>query len=150
MTKKNIEIFCDGSSLGNPGFGGWCAIIRYKETEKTISGSKIDATNNQMELLAVIEALKALKAPCNITITSDSNYVCEGINTWLKNWIKKNFKEVKNREMWQEYIALSKIHDIKAIWVKGHNNHKENTICDEIARREATILKENHREMTLL
>lgn len=138
---KKISLYCDGSSLGNPGDGGWCAILRYKSQERVISGSKKDATNNQMELQAVIEALKVLKEPCEILLYSDSKYVCEGINSWLSNWIKKQFKNVKNPELWQEFCCLSKTHKIRAYWVKGHAGHPENERCDKIAREEATQLK---------
>ena len=92
---KKIEIFTDGSSLGNPGPGGWCAILRYKNHEKTLSGGEEYTTNNKMELMAVIEALKALKEPCEIDLYSDSTYVLKGISEWLEGWVKKNFKNVK-------------------------------------------------------
>lgn len=140
---KQIEIFSDGSSLGNPGFGGYCALLRYRGLDKVVEGGRVDATNNQMELEAVLEALKALKEPCIIDLYSDSRYVCDGINDWLKNWIKKGFKEVKNKEMWQEYVKLSKRHEIRAHWVKGHAGHPENTLCDERARAFAQLLKDN-------
>jgi len=138
---KQISLFCDGSSLGNPGNGGYCAILKFKGNEKIVKGSRANATNNQMELLAVIEGLKALKEPCEIEITSDSTYVVKGINEWLKNWQKKNFVKVKNPDMWKEYVKVAKKHKIKATWVKGHNGHKENEICDTLAREEAENLK---------
>jgi len=134
---KQIEIFTDGSSLGNPGAGGWCAILRYKGNEKIISGGENYTTNNKMELTAVIEALKALKEPCEIELYSDSTYVLKGINEWLKNWVKKNFKNVKNPELWKEFLEVSKPHKIHINWVKGHSGHKENEICDKIAKKEA-------------
>ena len=139
---KQVHLYSDGSSLGNPGFGGYCSILKFGEHQKIIKGGKRVATNNQMELKAVIEGLKALKEPCEVTITSDSNYVVRGINEWLKNWIKKNFKGVKNPELWKEFVDVSKKHKLKAIWVKGHAGHKENEICDTIAREEATRLKD--------
>ncbi|WP_027327221.1 ribonuclease HI [Helicobacter pametensis] len=138
---KKISLFCDGSSLGNPGAGGWCAILRYGQYERIISGGKAHATNNQMELLAVLEALKILKEPCEIMLYSDSKYVCEGINSWLANWIKKGFAQVKNPELWQEFCQLSKHHKITAHWVKGHAGHIENERCDQIARNEASKIK---------
>ena len=138
---KKISLFSDGSALGNPGFGGYCAILRYKESEKIISGSKMDATNNQMELLAVIEGLAALKEPCEVEITSDSSYVVKGINEWLKGWIQKDFKKVKNPELWKRYLEVAKPHKIKAFWVRGHDGHEENERCDEIAKQEAEKLK---------
>ena len=140
---KKIALFCDGSSLGNPGFGGYCAILRYGENERIVSGGQKDATNNQMDLLAVIKGLEALKEPCDVTITSDSSYVVKGINEWLSGWVKKNFAKVKNPELWEYYLAVSKGHKIKAIWVRGHNGHEENERCDIIAKNEATQLKES-------
>ena len=134
---KKIEIFTDGSSLGNPGAGGWCALLRYKGKEKIISGGEKHTTNNKMELTAVIEALKALKEPCEIELYSDSTYVLKGIDEWIDNWIKKNFKNVKNPELWKEFLEISKPHKIHINWVKGHSGHKENEICDKIAKKEA-------------
>ena len=140
---KKIALFCDGSSLGNPGFGGYCAILRYGDNERIISGGQKDATNNQMELLAVIKGLEALREPCEVTITSDSSYVVKGINEWLSGWVKKNFAKVKNPELWEYYLQVAKGHKIKAIWVRGHNGHEENERCDIIAKNEATQLKES-------
>ena len=134
---KKIEIFTDGSSLGNPGPGGWCALLRYKEYEKILKGGEENTTNNRMELKAVIEALKALKEPCEIDLFADSTYVLKGINEWLEGWIKKNFKNVKNVDLWKEFIDVSKKHKININWVKGHSGHRENEICDKIAREEA-------------
>jgi len=134
---KKIEIFTDGSSLGNPGSGGWCAILRYKNHQKIISGGENHTTNNRMELKAVIEALKKLKEPCEIELFSDSTYVLKGINEWLEGWIKKNFKNVKNVDLWKEFVNISKNHKINVNWVKGHSGHKENEICDKIAKEEA-------------
>lgn len=138
---KKIYLFSDGSSLGNPGHGGYCAILRFGEHEKVISGAIRDATNNQMELLAVIEGLKALKEPCEVEIISDSSYVVKGINEWLENWKQKEFKKVKNPDLWKEYVEVSKPHKIKATWVRGHNGHEENERCDKIAKEEAQSLK---------
>ena len=134
---KKIEIYTDGSSLGNPGPGGWCAILRYKNHEKILSGGEEYTTNNRMELKAVIEALKALKEPCEVELFSDSTYVLKGINEWLDKWISKNFKNVKNVDLWREFIDISKNHKININWIKAHNGHKENEICDKIARKEA-------------
>jgi ribonuclease HI len=139
---KKVHLYSDGSSLGNPGYGGYCAILKFGQAEKVISGSQKLATNNQMELKAVIEGLKALKEPCDVTITSDSSYVVKGINEWLSGWIKKDFKKVKNPDLWKEYIEASKAHKINAIWVKGHAGHDENERCDDIARGEAEVLQE--------
>jgi len=140
---KKIEIFTDGSSLGNPGPGGWCAILRYKDKEKIISGGEEYTTNNKMELTAVIKALKNLKEPCEIELFSDSTYVLKGINEWLDGWVKKNFKNVKNVELWKNFLEISKPHIINVNWVKGHSGHKENEICDKIAKKEALKRKNN-------
>jgi len=134
---KKIEIFTDGSSLGNPGPGGWCALLRYKNNEKFLRGGEKNTTNNRMELTAVIEALKALKEPCEIELFSDSVYVLKGINEWLDSWIKKDFKNVKNVDLWKEFINYSKNSKININWVKGHSGHRENEICDKIAKEEA-------------
>ena len=139
---KKVYIYSDGSSLGNPGRGGYCAILKYKENKKIIKGAKENTTNNQMELLAVIKALEALKEPCEVEIVSDSSYVVKGINEWLKNWIKKDFKGVKNPDLWKRYMQASKLHKVNAIWVRGHNGHKENEECDKIAKEEAKSLEQ--------
>jgi len=138
---KQVTIFCDGSSLGNPGPGGYGVILRYGNREKELTGGDPMTTNNRMELMAVIEGLKALKEPCDVTIYSDSSYVVKGINEWLEGWVKRNFKKVKNPELWQSYIEAAKPHKIKAVWVKGHNGHPENERCDELARTTAEKLK---------
>lgn len=138
---KLIYLFSDGSSLNNPGVGAFATILRYKDSEKIISKSFEYTTNNQMELKGVIEGLKLLKEPCEVHIYTDSSYVVNAINSWLQNWIKKDFKDKKNVSLWKEYIKVSNSHDIKAFWVKGHNGHKENEICDKIANEEARKLK---------
>ena len=139
---KKISLFCDGSALGNPGPGGYGTILRFGDKEREISGGELHTTNNRMELLAVIEGLKALKEPCSVDIVSDSSYVVKGINEWLGNWIKKDFKNVKNPDLWKEYIEASKNHKINAIWVRGHDGHIENERCDVIAKKEAVKMKE--------
>ncbi len=138
---KKIYLFSDGSSLGNPGAGGYCAILRFKNHEKIIKGGEKGATNNQMELKAVIEGLKALNTPCEVEITSDSTYVVKGINEWLENWEKKHFIKIKNPELWKEYVEVSKSHKIIAKWVKGHDGHEENEKCDQIAKEEAEKIR---------
>jgi ribonuclease HI len=134
---KKITLFSDGSALGNPGPGGYGVILRYEGKEKELSGSSPHTTNNRMELLGVIEGLKALKEPCEVDVISDSSYVVKGINEWLKNWIKRDFKKVKNPDLWREYLDVSKPHKINAIWVRGHDGHIENERCDKIAREAA-------------
>ncbi len=138
---KKVYLYCDGSSLGNPGYGGYCAILKYNDRKKVISGAQEKATNNQMELLAAIKGLEALKEPCEVELVSDSNYVVKANNEWLEGWIKKDFKNVKNIDLWKRYIKAASPHKIKAVWVKGHNGHKENEECDKIAKEEAEKLK---------
>ena len=142
-SKKTVTLYSDGSSLGNPGPGGWGVILEYNGFKKEFSGGSSNTTNNRMELTAVIEGLKKLKEPCKVEIVTDSSYVANGINEWLSNWIKKDFKKVKNEDLWKEYIEVSKNHEIKATWVKGHSGHKENERCDYLATNEAKKFKEN-------
>lgn len=138
---KIVKLFSDGSCLGNPGVGGWAYILEYNEYQKKDSGASEKTTNNQMELTAAIMGIKALKEPCKIELFTDSSYVANAINSWLKNWIKKDFKKVQNVELWKEYIKVSSIHNIKAFWVKGHSGHKQNEECDKMARDAANKLK---------
>lgn len=135
-----VEIFTDGACSGNPGAGGWGAILRHKNTEKELSGGTAETTNNRMEMMAVIEALKALKKPCDITIYTDSRYVMDGVMKWLPNWKANNWRtsnkkaEVKNIDLWQELDNLLTLHQIQWIWVKGHAGHPENERVDKLAR----------------
>ncbi len=136
---KKVEIFTDGACSGNPGPGGWGTILRYNGIEKELSGAETLTTNNRMELMAVIQGLKALKEPCEVVLTSDSQYVCNGINKgwaqkWRKNnWIKSDKSKAKNFELWAELLDLLKIHKVTIIWVRGHNGHTENERCDRLA-----------------
>ena len=139
---KKITLFSDGSALGNPGPGGYGVVLRYGKKEKELSGQEPHTTNNRMELKGVIEGLKALKEPCDVDIVSDSSYVVKGINEWLKGWIKKDFKKVKNPDLWREYIEVAKPHKIHAIWVRGHDGHVENERCDKLARDAAQKAKD--------
>lgn len=140
---KQVEIFTDGACSGNPGPGGWGAILRYNGHEKELSGGENLTTNNRMELIAVIEALKALKEPCEVTLTSDSKYVCDAIKLgWAKkwksnNWIKSDRSKAKNPELWDELLTLLEKHRMKINWVRGHNGHPENERCDRLAVAEA-------------
>jgi len=143
---KRVTIYSDGSSLGNPGPGGWGTILRFGKYEKELSGGEPMTTNNRMELTAVIEGLKALKEPCDVTVYSDSSYVVNAINEWLRNWVVKDFKKVKNPDLWREYIKAAKPHRVRAIWVKGHAGHPENERCDELARSVAERFKETRHE----
>ena len=140
---KKIALFCDGSALGNPGPGGYAAILRFGDKEREICGGEIHTTNNRMELLAVIEGLRALKEPCSVNIISDSSYVVKGINEWLEGWVKRDFKKVKNPDLWLEYLNVSKSHKINAEWVRGHDGHIENERCDVLAKQEAQKMKES-------
>jgi ribonuclease HI len=134
---KQITLYSDGSSLGNPGPGGYGGILSFKEVEKEYSGGEPHTTNNRMELRAVIEGLKLLKEPCSVKVVSDSSYVVNAINNWLSGWVKKKFKNVKNIDLWQEYLEVSKPHHIDATWVKGHSGHPHNERCDTLAVNEA-------------
>ena len=138
---KKITLFSDGSALGNPGPGGYGAILRYGDKERIISGGEAHTTNNRMELLGVIEGLRALKEPCDVTIISDSSYVIRGINEWLEGWVKRNFAKVKNPDLWQEYLLVCAGHRINGVWVRGHNGHPENERCDVIAKEAAGKFK---------
>ncbi len=136
---KTIEIFTDGACSGNPGPGGWAAILRFNGTEKELSGGEKDTTNNRMELTAVIKALEALKYPCKVILTTDSKYVCDAINqkwvySWKENnWRKKDKKPALNPDLWQQLLSLLDIHNVEFRWVKGHNDHPENERCDKLA-----------------
>ena len=138
-----VEIYTDGACSGNPGAGGWGAILRYGSVEKELSGGESDTTNNRMELTAVIEALKALKKPCNIVLYTDSRYVMDGVNEWMPNWKLNGWRTtnkktpVKNVDLWQILESLIEKHKIKWVWVKGHNGHPENERVDKLARDEA-------------
>ena len=135
---NKVEIFTDGACKGNPGPGGWGAILRYGTTEKEIYGASKNTTNNIMELTAVIESLKKLNKPCELIITTDSKYVKNGITEWIHNWKKNGWrtaakKEVKNKELWIELDSLIQIHSITWDWVKGHSGHPENERADLLA-----------------
>ena len=137
---EEITIYTDGACSGNPGPGGWGAILMYKNNKKEISGGKKDTTNNVMELTAVIEALKLVKFPCKIKVYSDSAYVVNGfLQGWIYNWIKKNWRTadgspVKNKELWEILYNFTKTHEIEFIKVKGHSDNEFNNRCDELAR----------------
>ncbi len=139
---KNVEIYTDGACSGNPGKGGWGAVLVYGAKEKEISGADADTTNNRMELTAVIEALNALKEPCNVTLTTDSKYVCDAVNkewvySWKKNgWKKADKKPALNIDLWEKLLALLDIHNVTFVWVRGHNGHPYNERCDTLAVNE--------------
>ena len=145
---KHVDIYTDGACSGNPGAGGWGAVIVYKGKEKELSGGDRDTTNNRMELTAVIMALKALKEPCEITLTSDSKYVVDGITkgwaaSWrAKGWRKGDGKPALNPELWGELLDLLTVHSVEFVWVKGHAGHPYNERCDRLAVGEYEKLKE--------
>ena len=135
---KEVEIFTDGACKGNPGPGGWGALLRFGNLEKSLSGGEHDTTNNRMELMAAIKALAALSEPCIVELTTDSQYVRKGITEWIVNWKKNNWrnsakKPVKNSDLWQQLDKESGRHSIKWLWVKGHSGHRENEIADDLA-----------------
>ncbi len=138
---KEVKLYCDGSSLGNPGPGGYGGILEYRGKRKIYGGGDIYTTNNRMELKGVIEGLKLLKEPCIVEVITDSSYVANAINGWLEGWIKKDFKKVKNPELWREYLEVSSPHTVHATWVRGHNGHPENEECDKIAKEYANKYK---------
>ncbi len=136
---KKVEIFTDGACSGNPGPGGWGAVLRYGEAEKELSGGEELTTNNRMELLAAISALNALKAACDVDLYTDSKYLMDGISKWIHGWKRNGWrtadkKPVKNGELWQALDEAGKRHTIRWHWVKGHAGHPENERADELAR----------------
>ena len=147
-----IEIFTDGACSGNPGPGGWGAILRWKDTEKELSGGAVETTNNRMELTAVIEALTALKVRCVVSLYTDSKYVMNGVTQWLPSWKANHWKTankkspVKNIDLWQALDELLPQHEILWNWVKGHNGHPENERVDKLARDQALSFAESKKE----
>ena len=145
-SNETVEIFTDGACSGNPGPGGWGALLLYGNHEKEITGGEFETTNNRMELMAAIEALKTLKKPCKVKLSTDSSYVKDGITQWIFNWQKNgwktaNKKPVKNADLWQDLLEVSKTHDLEWAWVKGHSGHPENERADELANQGMAIYK---------
>ena len=144
---KEVEIYTDGSCKKNPGPGGWAAILCYKGNEKELFGGEKETTNNRMELTAVITALKSLKEPCRVTLTTDSKYVSDGITKgWAENWKAKGWKKADkspalNPELWDELLSLCSVHKVDFVWVKGHAGHPYNERCDTLAQTEADKYK---------
>ncbi len=139
MPQKHISIYTDGACSGNPGPGGWGALLVYGDTEKEISGGEAQTTNNRMELMAAIAALESLKEPCTVDLYTDSNYVRHGIMTWIHDWKKRGWKTadkkpVKNVDLWQRLEAATHTHAITWHWVKGHDGHPQNERADALAR----------------
>jgi len=149
--KKIVEIFTDGACSGNPGPGGWGAVLRYGDVEKEMNGGEPETTNNRMELMAAIMAIEAVKRPCEIHVHTDSEYLRNGITTWIHSWKARNWrtadkKPVKNVDLWQRLERAIETHDVHWHWVKGHSGHVENERADELARlairqmRDASIM----------
>ena len=141
---KQLEIFTDGACKGNPGPGGWGAVIRYGKHEKEISGGEPDTTNNRMELAAAIQALKILIEPCHIKLHTDSKYVLDGITKWIHGWQRNGWKNaskqpVRNADLWRDLIDAVARHQVEWIWVKGHNGHPENERADRLASNAAEV-----------
>ena len=136
---KHVKIFTDGACRGNPGPGGWGVLLQWEGHEKMMQGAQVDTTNNQMELMAAIKALSALKERCKVDLTTDSQYVRNGITLWLHNWEKNGWKtsrkeEVKNKDLWMELYHLVQQHEVAWHWIKGHSGHPENDKADQLAR----------------
>lgn len=137
---KPVEVFTDGACKGNPGPGGWGALLRFEGHQREIFGGEPDTTNNRMELTAAIEALKALKEPCNVSLTTDSVYVRDGVTKWINQWRRNGWrtaakKPVKNQDLWQALDVEVARHEVVWHWVKGHSGHPENEKADELANR---------------
>lgn len=136
---KQVEIYADGACSGNPGPGGWGTILRCNGKEKELSGGEADTTNNRMEITAVLEGLRALRYPCRVTVTTDSQYVFNSITKgwaegWRKNgWVKKDKKPALNADLWEELLNEIAKHEVSFVWIKGHNGHSENERCDALA-----------------
>lgn len=144
---ETVAVFTDGACLGNPGPGGWAALLRWRGTEKMLAGGEAATTNNRMELMAAIEGLEALKRPCAVVLTTDSRYVQQGIESWVAKWRANGWRTadrqpVKNQDLWRRLAAACERHQLRWEWVKGHNGHPENERVDQASRAEAERLKE--------
>ena len=141
-----VELFTDGACLGNPGPGGWAALLRWGGVEKMLAGGEVATTNNRMELMAAIAGLEALKRPCNVRLTTDSRYVQQGIEQWVAKWCANGWRTadkqpVKNQELWQRLVTACARHQIRWAWVRGHSGHPENERVDRAAREQAEHFK---------
>ena len=142
---EQVAIYTDGACLGNPGPGGWAALLRYKSVDKWLSGGEPATTNNRMELMAAIAALEALRRPCRVELTTDSQYLKRGVTEWLDRWIDNGWrtadrKAVKNQDLWERLHVLRRQHSIKWEWTRGHAGHAENVLVDEKAREAALAI----------
>jgi ribonuclease HI len=145
---SEVEAFTDGACLGNPGPGGWAALLRAGGTERMLAGGDPATTNNRMELMAAISALEALKRPCRVALTTDSRYVMQGIEQWVPKWLANGWRTadrrpVKNQDLWQRLAAANAVHTVRWQWVRGHNGHAENERVDQAARQQAEMLRES-------
>ena len=145
-TKDAVLVHTDGACLGNPGPGGWAALLQFRDKERELSGGEAATTNNRMELMGAIMALEALSRPCRVVLRTDSQYVRNGIMTWLPNWIKRGWKTaggdpVKNRDLWERLVAAARVHQIEWQWVKGHSGDPGNERVDVLARTQAELLR---------
>jgi len=141
-----VEIFCDGACSGNPGVGGYGSILRCGGKVKELSGAEGATTNNRMEMSAAIAGLEALTRPCEVVITTDSQYLVKGMTEWMSAWLKRGWvnskkEPVLNRDLWEKLLALCKVHKVSWVWVRGHNGHPENERCDELARAAITAFR---------
>jgi len=144
--ESEVEIFTDGACSGNPGPGGWGALLRYQGREKTLSGAEPNTTNNRMEMMAAISALETLKRPCRVRLTTDSKYVKDGITSWIHGWKKRGWKTaagqpVKNADLWQRLDKVAQAHQVSWHWVKGHSGHPENERADQLATEAIKTLR---------
>ena len=146
---KTVQVYTDGACSGNPGPGGWGAVLRYENYQKEISGYESNTTNNRMEITALIKALQMLKEPCKVKVCTDSKYVCDSISKgWALSWKKKGWKKsdgkpALNSDLWEQLLNLLEIHDIEFTWVKGHAGHPENELCDTLATNAIKNLKKS-------
>lgn len=137
---KKVELYTDGACRGNPGPGGWGVLLRYSDQERELYGYQAEATNNQMELMAAIRGLEALKQPCEVVLTTDSKYVLQGMTEWLAAWKRKGWRSasgqpVKNQDLWQRLDTAAQLHKIQWVWVRGHTGHPDNERVDGLANR---------------
>jgi ribonuclease HI len=149
MTAQMVEIFTDGACKGNPGLGGWGALLRFGDHEKSLCGGEADTTNNRMELTAVIRALESLKRPCTVRLHTDSKYVQKGISEWIVGWKRRGWltadkKPVKNVDLWKQLEQVAAQHEVEWLWVKGHAGHDGNERADELANQGVEIARKGN------